>query len=450
MHPDRLRTLKQGKTGPGPVIYWMSRDQRSRDNWALWYAQQLALQSKVPLLVIFCLVTDFLGAAWRQYAFMIRGLKEVEQNLLKKEVPFACLAGSPETEIPGLIQRVKAGTLITDFDPLKIKQTWKKAVSDLIEIPMLEIDAHNIVPCWAASPKREFGAYTLRPKIQRLLPDFLEEIPPLKKHLYPWKEKIPAADWEAIIKKLKIDRSVPEVTWIRPGEQAARKALGNFLKNGLAHYDAKRNDPTLEGQSNLSPYLHFGQLSAQRVALEVRKAVGHSESKKAFLEELIVRRELSDNYCYYNPYYGQFEGFPDWARKTLNEHRKDRREYLYTRKQFESGQTHDPLWNAAQMEMVKAGKMHGYLRMYWAKKILEWTSSPEEAQRVAIYLNDRYELDGRDPNGYTGIAWSIGGVHDRAWGERPVFGKIRTMSYKGSKSKFDVEKYIEKWKTRLN
>jgi deoxyribodipyrimidine photo-lyase len=360
------------------------------------------------------------------------------------------LTGFPETEIPAFIQRIKAGILITDFDPLKIKQTWKKAVSDSIEIPMLEVDAHNIVPCRAASPKREFGAYTLRPKIQRLLPDFLEEIPSLKKHPYPWKGKIPATDWEIITKNLKIDHSVPELTWLRPGEKAAQKALEDFLKNLLVHYDTKRNDPTLEGQSNLSPYLHFGQLSAQRVALEVHKARGPSESKTAFLEELIVRRELSDNFCYYNPLYDQFEGFPDWAKKTLNAHRKDRRDYLYTLEQFESGQTHDPLWNAAQMEMVKAGKMHGYLRMYWAKKILEWTPSPEEAQGIAVYLNDRYELDGRDPNGYTGIAWSIGGVHDRAWGERPVFGKIRTMSYKGSKSKFDVEKYIEKWKPRLN
>jgi deoxyribodipyrimidine photo-lyase len=448
MNPERIRTLKPGKTDPGPIIYWMSRDQRSRDNWALWYGQQMALQSKVPLLVIFCLVADFLGAAWRQYAFMLRGLQEIEKNLAKKNIPFVCLTGFPETEIPAFIQRIKAGILITDFDPLRIKRAWKKTVSDAIEIPMLEVDAHNIVPCRAASPKREFGAYTLRPKIQRLLPDFLEEIPSLKIHPYPWKRKIPPMNWETITKNLNIDHSVPEITWLRPGENAAQKALGHFLKNGLVRYDAERNDPTREGQSNLSPYLHFGQLSAQRVALEVHKARGQSESKSAFLEELIIRRELSDNFCYYNSLYDQFEGFPDWARKTLNEHRKDRREYLYPRGQFESGQTHDPLWNAAQMEMVRAGKMHGYMRMYWAKKILEWTPSPEEALRIAVYLNDRYELDGRDPNGYTGIAWSIGGVHDRAWGERPVFGKIRYMSYKGSKSKFDVENYIEKWKTR--
>ena len=166
--------------------------------------------------------------------------------------------------------------------------------------------------------------------------------------------------------------------------------------------------------------------------------------KNAFLEELIVRRELSDNFCYYNPDYDNIGGFPDWARKTHDKHRKDPRAVIYSRDQFEHAQTHDDLWNAAQMEMVKRGKMHGYMRMYWAKKILEWTQSPEIALETAIYLNDRYEIDGRDPNGYTGIAWSIGGVHDRAWSERSVFGKVRYMSYNGCKSKFNIKKYIER------
>ena len=204
-----------------------------------------------------------------------------------------------------------------------------------------------------------------------------------------------------------------------------------------------RNDPTREGQSDLSPYLHFGQIAAQRVALEVEGAPAGTKAKEAFLEELIVRRELSDNFCYYHPQYDSVACFPQWARKTLDEHHDDPREYLYTPAQFEQAQTHDDLWNAAQREMVQTGKMHGYLRMYWAKKILEWTSSPEEALKIAIYLNDRYELDGRDPNGYTGIAWSLGGVHDRAWAERKVFGKIRYMSYKGCKAKFDVAAYFK-------
>jgi deoxyribodipyrimidine photo-lyase len=197
--------------------------------------------------------------------------------------------------------------------------------------------------------------------------------------------------------------------------------------------------------SNLSPYLHFGQISAQRIALETYKRKHNIETKDAFLEELIVRRELSDNFCFYNKNYDSFDGFPEWAKKTLNEHRKDKREFTYNLEQFEKAKTHDDLWNAAQIEMVKTGKMHGYMRMYWAKKILEWTETPEEALEFSIYLNDKYELDGRDPNGYTGCAWSIGGVHDRAWTERPVFGKIRYMNYNGAKRKFDVKRYIQKY-----
>ena len=164
------------------------------------------------------------------------------------------------------------------------------------------------------------------------------------------------------------------------------------------------------------------------------------------LEELVVRRELSDNFCYYNDRYDSVEGFPDCAIQTLRNHREDRRPYAYSLSQLEGAGTHDELWNAAQMEMVKKGKMHGYMRMYWAKKILEWTGSPEEAFEIALYLNNRYELDGRDPNGYAGCAWSIGGVHDRAWFERPLFGKIRYMSYNGCKSKFNVNDYIRQIK----
>jgi deoxyribodipyrimidine photo-lyase len=214
-----------------------------------------------------------------------------------------------------------------------------------------------------------------------------------------------------------------------------------FINKKLADYDTARNDPSKDGQSGLSPYLHFGQISAQRVALEALRSTAPEPVKEVFLEELITRRELSDNFCFYQLAYDSPKCFPDWATKTLAKHRRDRREYLYSMKDLEAGRTHDDLWNAAQREMVLHGKMHGYLRMYWAKKILEWTRSPEEAMRIAIHLNDRYELDGRDPNGYAGITWSIGGVHDRPWGERKVFGMVRYMSEKGCRSKFDVDAY---------
>jgi deoxyribodipyrimidine photo-lyase len=427
----------------GPVVYWMSRDQRARDNWALLFAQEEALKRSSPLVVIFCLVQEFLGATIRQYRFMIEGLKEAEKSLREKNISFVILNGSPKEKISEFVRVNKVSCLIADFDPLRIKREWKNVVSESMPIPFYEVDAHNIVPCWIASQKQEYAAYTFRPRIKCLLPDFLEDFPKIKKHPFSWDKRSKATEWDRILKTLKIDMTVPEVTWVQPGEKEAQKAFNLFLRDGLKNYAPGRNDPTKNAQSNLSPYFHFGHLSAQKVAHDVLYSNISHHSRDAFLEELIVRRELSDNFCFYNPDYDTFSGFPDWARKTLNEHRKDKRFYTYSLKQQENALTHDELWNAAQKEMVVRGKMHGYMRMYWAKKILEWTGSPETALQIAIYLNDKYELDGRDPNGYTGIAWSIGGVHDRAWNERKIFGKIRYMSYNGCKSKFAVDTYIK-------
>jgi deoxyribodipyrimidine photo-lyase len=444
MNLKRVRTLKDGTKKKGQVVYWMSRDQRVEDNWALLYAQELALQMKAPLAVVFCLVPQFLNATLRQFGFMLRGLEQVEKSLEDLEIPFFLLRGWPKKEMPKFAAESKVTILVTDFDPLRIKREWKEEVANKLEIPLYEVDTRNIVPCWVASPKQEYGAYTLRPKIHRFLPEFLEEFPKLQVHPFTWSGKVKSTDWKRVVSSLEVDRDVSEVDWLEPGERAARKTLNHFLKNKLQEYDLKRNDPNENSVSHLSPYLHFGQISAQRVALQVKKHQIKSEKKESFLEELIVRRELSDNYCFYNDKYDQFEGFHPWAQKTLNEHRGDKREYVYSLEEFEEAKTHDDLWNAAQMEMVRRGKMHGYMRMYWAKKILEWTESPESALETAIYLNDKYELDGRDSNGYAGIAWSVGGVHDRAWNERPVFGKIRYMSYNGCKRKFDIKSYIQK------
>jgi deoxyribodipyrimidine photo-lyase len=446
LNPKRVRLLKDGNARQGPVVYWMSRDQRADDNWALLFSQEQAIRTKASLIVLFCLVPRFLHASLRQYGFMLRGLEELASALAKKNIPFHLLEGQPEHVLPRFLNKHKAACLVTDFDPLRIKRAWKDSVSKAISIPLYEVDAHNIVPCLHASEKQEYGAYTLRPKILKNLPEFLLPYPKLRPHPFPSADSTKDIDRRVLMDRLRVDRSVGEVRRITPGEKAAGKALQKFLKYGINDYEERRNDPSLEGQSGLSPYLHFGQLSSQRVALEVMKSNASKQSRDAFLEELIIRKELSDNFCFYNPNYDSFDGFPAWARKSLDEHRKDKREYRYALEQFEHAGTHDDLWNAAQNEMVIRGKMHGYMRMYWAKKILEWSESPEEAMETAIFLNDKYELDGRDPNGYTGIAWSIGGVHDRAWGERPVFGKIRYMSYHGCKSKFDVKAYIEKVK----
>ncbi|MFW6140363.1 MAG: deoxyribodipyrimidine photo-lyase [Acidobacteriota bacterium] len=435
MNEKRVRKLNK-KEGEGPVAYWMSRDQRVNDNWALLFAQELANKSKQPLIVVFCLVKEFLGATVRQYGFMLKGLELVEQDLRKKNIPFYMLTGDPAKKIPAFIKKLKIGVLVTDFDPLKIKQKWKEVAAKEINVPFFEVDAHNIVPCWIASQKQEWAAYTLRPKIKKLLPEYLEKFSSVKRQTKKWKE-MPKTDWKKLRKTLQLDFNVPEVDWVEPGEKEGLKMLRHFERNKLKRYSKDRNDPSKDALSGLSPYFHFGQLSSQRAALEIK-------GTEAFLEEVIVRKELSDNFCFYNRNYDSVKGFPDWTKKTLDEHKKDKRKYVYSLSRLEKAQTHDDLWNAAQMEMVRNGKMHGYMRMYWGKKVLEWTKSPKQALKYAVYLNDKYELDGRDPNGYTGIAWSIGGVHDRAWPERKIFGKIRFMSYAGSKSKFSIEDYISK------
>jgi deoxyribodipyrimidine photo-lyase len=443
MNEKRIRCLREGRREKGPIVYWMSRDQRVRDNWALIYSQRVALENRRPLAVVFCLAPSFLGAALRQYSFMLEGLKQVEKDLDDKNISFFLLSGDAERVMPDFIKQNKSSELISDFDPLKIKREWKKNIIKVIRVPFYEVDTRNIVPCWIASNKQEYAAYTIRPKIKRVLSEFLDEFPELEKHPYNWEKKKEEANWDEAEKYLLIDRKVKPVDWIKPGEKEAQRMLHNFFHNKINTYNLDRNDPTKDAVSNLSPYLHFGQISSQRIALEVNKWKGDPEGKNAFLEELIIRRELSDNFCFYNLSYDTPDSFPKWAKETLNKHGANNREFVYDLEQLENAKTHDHLWNATQTEMVIKGKMHGYMRMYWAKKILEWTKDIEEAMKIAVFLNDKYELDGRDTNGYTGIAWALGGVHDRAWFERPVFGKLRYMSYNGCKSKFDIIKYID-------
>ncbi len=440
----RVQLLKAGSPLGSEVVYWISRDQRLHDNWALLYAQEIALERKLPLTIVFCLLPDFLQATLRQYEFMLKGLEQIEKGCAKLGIKFRLLIGNPIDQLPRYVADCGAAVVVTDFTALKINRDWKKGIAERLAIPLIEVDAHNIVPCRLASEKLEFAAYTIRPKIRKLLPEYLTEFPKLKKHPFAPIDLASPTNWDIARKSLKIDRSVGEVAGFDSGESAAMKVMDHFLKSKIRHYDTNRNLPPVDGQSNISPYLHFGQISAQRVALEAQRFDQNLTAQEAFLEELIVRRELADNYCHYSESYDAFDGLHPWAQKTLNEHRADAREYIYSRDEFESAQTHDELWNAAQLEMVTTGKMHGYMRMYWAKKILEWSPAPEEALATAIYLNDRYELDGRDPNGYTGIAWSIGGVHDRPWANRPIFGMIRYMSFDGCKRKFDVKAYIAK------
>nr|XP_055058961.1 CPD photolyase [Misgurnus anguillicaudatus] len=436
--------IKQKSDG---VLYWMSRDQRVQDNWALIYAQQLALDEKLPLHICFCLVPRYMDAAYRQYAFMLKGLQEVAKECKGLDIQFHLLSGEPGHTLPTFVKKLNFGAVVTDFNPIRISLQWNETVKKDLpsDIPFIQVDAHNVVPCWEASGKLEYGARTIRGKITNLLPEFLTEIPPVDTHPYVASHTAEPVDWEKELSSLEVDRSVGEVDWAQPGTSGGMAMLESFIDQRLRLFATKRNDPNSDAVSNLSPWIHAGQLSAQRVVRQVKREKGFSESVASFTEELVVRRELADNFCFYNPNYDNISGAYDWAKKTLQEHAKDRREYVYTKEQLENAKTYDQLWNAAQRQLVQEGKMHGFLRMYWAKKILEWTASPEEALSIALYLNDHYSLDGCDPNGFVGCMWSICGIHDQGWAERPIFGKIRYMNYAGCKRKFDVAQFERKY-----
>ncbi|KAI2667228.1 Deoxyribodipyrimidine photo-lyase [Labeo rohita] len=419
--------IRQGSDG---VLYWMSRDQR-----------------KLPLHICFCLVPRFLDATYRQYTFMLKGLREVAKECKSLDIQFHLLSGEPGQKLPGFVKDWKFGAVVTDFNPLRIPLQWIETVKKhlLSDIPFIQVDAHNVVPCWEASEKLEYGARTIRGKITKLLPEFLTEIPLVDTHPHAASRTAKPVDWEEVLSSLEVDRSVGEVDWAQPGSSGGMAMLESFIDQRLRLFATHRNNPNCDALSHLSPWIHAGQLSAQRVVKQVKREKNASESVLSFTEELVVRRELADNFCFYNHNYDSISGAYDWAKKTLQDHAKDRRQYLYTKEQLENAETHDQLWNAAQRQLVLEGKMHGFLRMYWAKKILEWTASPEEALSISLYLNDRLSLDGCDPNGYVGCMWSVCGIHDQGWAERPIFGKIRYMNYAGCKRKFDVAQFERKY-----
>lgn len=432
----------KGEGEPARVLYWMNRDMRVKDNHALLYAREQAKKRKTSLLVAFCLQSSFLSASSGHYRFMLEGLDQVREDLRDYGIPFILLEGRPEKTLPDFIRARKVGLLVTDFSPLNIKKTWTEALKKALSIPICQVDAHNIVPVWQASDKKEFAARTLRPKINKQLSSFLTDFPSLEGQAWPV-EGAPSLDERSFVERF-CPRDGPAYP-LKGGEGPALKALAFFLDNHLSSYDQAADDGNQPAQSFLSPYLHFGQLSAQRVALKVLGYPLDPARKEGFLDQLIIRKELADNFCYYEKDYDRLSGFWPWAQETLEIHAQDERSYLYDLDDFIHARTHDDLWNAGQKQMQQTGIMHGYMRMYWAKKILEWTPNPQEALEVAIYLNDSYSLDGRDPNGYAGIAWSIGGVHDHGWKERPVYGKIRYMTQAACKRKFDIDPYIKRW-----
>ncbi|MCG8699018.1 MAG: deoxyribodipyrimidine photo-lyase [Bacteroidales bacterium] len=442
VNSKRVRKLNNVNRTKGAVVYWMYRDQRVNDNWALLYAIEQAQIRNTHVVVIFSLINKDEHLNARHSTFLLEGLKEVEHKLKSLNIPFLLVVGDPSETLIPFITDLNTACVVTEFSPLKEKQQWTKNLAQNLFFEVVEVDTHNIVPCWIASKKEEFNAFHLRNKLNPIIEEFLEPFP-----VTPMQNENPMKDhqikWEAMHLVLKSSEDVAAVDWLKPGEQNALHLMHHFIDNNLGKYEEKRNDPLASAQSNLSTNLNYGHISSQRIAMELLKNYPDDANRRAFLEQLITRKELSDNFCYYNSNYDSFEGLQPWAKKTLNEHRNDEREFEYSLEEFEQGHTHDDLWNAAQIQLNETGQMHGYLRMFWAKKILEWSPNPETAIYIAVYLNDKYALDGRDPNGYAGIMWSIGGVHDRAWKERPVIGKIRILNTIGCKRKFDVYRYIQ-------
>jgi len=447
MQVDDARVYPLNVAPPQPgrlVICWMSRDPRADDNWALLHAAARARELDGGLAAVFCLDAKYPAATARAFDFLRAGLRETEAALARSGIPFLLLRGAPTVEIPACVARCGAGEVICDFDPLLHKQAWRRTVAARLDVPVVEVDAHNIVPARWVSDRREVGARTLRPKITRALPRFLTPFPRLERQTRRAEQRVRTCLAAAGYAPGAPDAPAAAAAADEPGAAAAAARLRRFLASGLARYAEQANDPNADACSRLSPHLHFGQLAAQRVAWEVSRTPAGA-GREAFLEQLVVRRELADNFCLYEPVYDRFEAAPVWARATLERHRNDRRAYRYDADDFEQARTHDDLWNAAQRHLVARGELHGYVRMYWAKKMLEWSEAPEAALETAIRLNDRYALDGRDPNGYTNIAWSVLGVHDRPWPERPVYGMVRSMMRSGCERKFDVAAAIRRF-----
>jgi deoxyribodipyrimidine photo-lyase len=439
----RVTVRRGGAPDPGGrcVVYWMQRSQRALDNPALEVAVKAANLLEKTCVVFFAPVPFYPHGNLRHYRFLNQGIPDIAAGLRKRGIGFV-LRRYPEHHLLKFCDEVGAALVVGDENPMREPDHWREIVAKRIRVPFWTVDSDVIVPSKLLL-KEQYGAYTARPVIRRSLQEFLKPVGNTRAK-FQWKAPRglkwlpPDAD---ITSEWELDCSVPPVDTAIGGTKEALKKLKQFIKFGLAHYARHRNKPELDATSHLSAYLHFGHIGPHTVALAIQNARAPKAAKEAFLEQLIVRRELAVNFVRFNADYDNFESAAAWAHKSLAEHAGDPRK-IYSERQLENAQTHDPLWNAAQRQMVATGFMHNYMRMYWAKKILEWSKTPAQAFQTAVYLNDKYELDGRDPNGYAGIAWAIVGKHDRPWFERPVFGKIRYMSLASTSKKFDSRRYI--------
>jgi len=447
IHNSRIQILNDLDVRQGNfVLYWMQQSQRAEYNHALEYAVQQANKMAQGVVVVFGLMAKYPEANLRHYTFMLEGLREIQAALAKRGIKMAVQKGNP-AEI-ALSAGRRASLIVCDRGYLRHQRQWRKKVAQNAGCRVVQIESDVVVPLEVVSNKAEYAARTIRPKINKCLKDFLIEFKQTRVKKTSLKTRVSGLDLndiEAVAKKMSLAKGVLPVSgFFTGGTSKAKKIFKDFLRNRFEHYVENRNQPQTDGVSHMSKYLHFGQISPLYLALQILKTEKRfKEAREAYLEELIVRRELAMNFVYYTPDYDAYTCLPAWAQKTLAEHKKDRREHRYTRRQLENAKTHDEYWNAAMREMRFTGFMHNYMRMYWGKKILEWSQTPEQAFKTTLAINNKYFLDGRDANSYTGIAW-IFGVHDRAWFERPIFGKVRYMAASGLERKCDIQAYVAK------
>lgn len=433
----------------GCVVYWMQRTQRALDNPALDVAVEAANVLGQPVVIFFAPVPFYPHANLRHYAFLAQGIPDIAERARKRGIGFV-LRTYPEHSLARFCDEVKASLVIGDENPLREPRRWRELAAKKLNMPLWTVDADVIVPSKLLE-KEQYAARIIRPRLQQRLEQFLtlagnpsakvEWQKPRGLRTLPDDGSLDiTAGWK------ELDRSVKPVDSFRGGTGEALCLLDEFVKHKLARYPENHGKPEIDGTSRLSPYLHFGHIGPHTIMNAVRKSRAPQAPKDDYINQFVTWRELSINFVHFNPVYDSIECAPDWAHKTLAAHARDPRPVLYTREQFEAAQTHDELWNAAQLQMLHAGWMHNYMRMYWAKKILEWSPSPAVASQTALYLNDKYFLDGRDPDGYAGVAWAMGGKFDRPWFDRPIFGTIRWMSGDAARKKFDAERYIRQMK----
>ena len=446
-YDPRITVRRAGTPDPGNrcVVYWMQRAQRALDNPALDVAVAAANALHQPVVIFFAPVPFYPHANLRHYAFLAQGIPETAERARKRGIGFV-LRRYPDHSLTKFCDEVKASLVVGDENPMREPGLWREVAAKRLSVPLWTVDADVIVPSKLLE-KEQYAARIIRPRLQKHLEQILvgssnpkakiEWQKPRDLHALPNDGSFDITeDWT------NLDRSVMPVTSFRGGTAEALKLLNDFVTHKLTHYPDRHGKPELDGTSRLSPYLHFGHIGPHTVAQAVEHAKASRAVKDDFLDQLITWRELSINFVHFNPLYDSIESAPDWAHRTLGKHAADQRPVIYSRQQMEHAETYDDLWNAAQLQMLHAGWMHNYMRMYWAKKILEWSPSPAVAYQTAVYLNDKYFLDGRDPNGYAGISWSIAGKFDRPWFDRQIFGTIRYMSGNAARKKFDAEKYI--------